>query len=153
MDITQKPILKHSLGNITGENNQTKDVNMTEVGKSPSNTLDWSQLPTIVGLSAIISGGISALINYYSIMKQSKKQREVNVIQDMLSLYSLLIYHLDKLYEIGQNAFLRSTNAQDQTIKEEELKEILKTIDSSIQTKSYLLAYDAIAKWMSLKGN
>ena len=139
-NLLQEPILDQSIG-----------VNTTQTSKSASGTINWSQLPAIVGLSAIIGGGISALINYYSNAKQAKKQREVNVIQDLLSLYSLVIFDLDKLYDYGYIAFKRSDTLRIQEEKHNELQEILKPIDSSIQSKSYLLPHDVITKWMSLK--
>ena len=119
--------------------------------ESATGGFDWNQLFTIIGLASIISGGVSAIVNFFLTMKQEKKQRQVTVIQDELNLYSIVIYQLDRLLALGPLAFVKSPDGETQRQKIEQLKEVIQTIDSEIQKKFYLMSYDAITRWTSIK--
>ena len=107
---------------------------------------DSTAIPTVlleqIGISAAVSGGISALVNYILTMRQSRKEREAAAIQEKLNLYAILIYQVKKLRNFGAKPF------QEQ--RKEDLRNDLKTIfsllESSIKDKYHLLKHDEILR-------
>ena len=114
-------------------------------------TLDWNQIGTIIGSSAIISGVVSAVVNYIITMRQLKKERKVTMLRDKLNLYSLIIYHLENIlhWYIHPPSMEGKFNLSKGI--NEIVEEYIQIVDSEIKNKFYLLNYDAASKWMDFK--
>ncbi|MDQ3969578.1 MAG: hypothetical protein M3275_14435 [Thermoproteota archaeon] len=63
-------------------------------GELSQTGIDWIQ---ILGISALVSGGVSAFLNYLLTMREFRKKSEMDLVQQKLDLYSTMIYHLDKM--------------------------------------------------------
>jgi hypothetical protein len=116
------------------------------VAESSASMLNWNQIITLFLSSAVINGGLSALINYIFNIKQSQKGREANIIQDKLNLYSILINCINRLIEIAPNSFPARTS-----LIKAEYTQIFATLDSILENKYHLLEYGAISKIMWIK--
>lgn len=114
--------------------------------ESTAITLQWNQIITIFLSSAVISGSLSAFINYLFNQRKSQKEREAIIIQDKLSLYSILIIAINRLLDIGSNAFPPTT----EYIKKE-CVEIFSTLDTVLLNKSYLLEKNAFSEYSLIK--
>lgn len=98
-------------------------------------------MASIIGVSGIISGLLSGVIYpYVSETRKSKREMKANLINDKLILYSVLLYSIDALLDIGQNAFPHDDSVQAR------VADILKTIDTALDGKFYLLKYDFLSK-------
>src|SRR5919108_5308520 len=106
----------------------------------------WNDIITLFLSSAVINGGLSALINYVFNIKQSQKGREAKIIEDKLNLYSLLINSLGRLKEIAPDAFPARTS-----LTRTEYTQIIATLDSTLASKYHLLEYVAITQIMWIK--
>jgi hypothetical protein len=116
------------------------------VAESSATMLNWNQIITLFLSSAVINGGLSALINYIFNIKKSQKEREANIIQDKLNLYSILINCLNRLIEIAPDAFPANTS-----LIKTEYTQIFIMLDSILADKYHLLEYAAISKIMWIK--
>jgi hypothetical protein len=107
---------------------------------------DTTTIPIVlleqIGISAAVSGAISAVVNYLLTMRQNRREREIAVVQEKLNLYAIFIYHVDKLIHIGGEPFQRE---RDPAL-EKELKAIFGSLESSINNKYHLLKYDEILR-------
>src|SRR5215212_7322646 len=102
--------------------------------ESTAVTISWNQILTIFLSSAVINGALSAVVNYLFNQRKSQKEREASIIQDKLSLYSILINEINRLIVIGPNAFPPAT----EYIKNE-CYEIFNVLDTALSNKSHLL--------------
>jgi hypothetical protein len=95
-----------------------------------------------VGIAAGIGGGISAFVNYILNIWKAKKDREAIVIQDKLNIYSSFIYYLDELLRIEK---INKRSKRDQ------IKKTLEGLDSTINTKYYMLNYLQLSQFNLIK--
>jgi hypothetical protein len=51
----------------------------------------------LIGISAIIGGGVSALINYLMTMRALKIKNRAALIKNKLDMYSFMIFYLDRM--------------------------------------------------------
>jgi|SRR5215211_323620 len=109
-------------------------------------TLGWNQIITIFLSSAVINGVLSAAVNYIFNQRKSQKEREASIIQDKLSLYSILINEINRLIAIGADAFPPAT----EYIKNE-CSEIFNTLDTALSNKSHLLEKGAFPDYTWIK--
>ena len=56
--------------------------------------LDWNQLGTFIALASIISGGVSAGINYLVEYRKEKEKRGADVAKEQTELHSAFIYNV-----------------------------------------------------------
>src|SRR5918994_5256592 len=109
--------------------------------------IDLTELTTfsllqLLGTSAIVSGGVSAFVNYFMTMKALKKTKVVELIENKLDLYSFIIFYFDKMRFKGEAL----KNIQNEKSEEEiyvysaneNIKEIFRPIDEKVENKYYL---------------
>jgi hypothetical protein len=101
-----------------------------------------------IGISAAVSGGISALVNHLFTMRQIKKDREAKLIQEQLNVYAIFIYHVLKLLDMGRE-FFNATQVHD--VVKNELDTIFKALDSAVIDKYYLLDHEDVLKLISIR--
>jgi hypothetical protein len=113
------------------------------------------ELLQLAGLSAIIGGAASAVVNYFLTAKESKKQRQANFIKDKLSIYSYFIFHIEKMRFKGEAIKERDGQLSDTEdhylFTAQEVKETTEAIDSKIQDQLYLLSYEILHEWVHVK--
>jgi len=168
---------------------QISQPSVGQTNKAESTVGDWiKEVGTIIGVSSVISGGISAVVNHFftkrqikaqhenamnqlqselktqhdnavaqlkiefdHTISQLKEQRQVEMIQDKLNLYSSFIYHLKKM--TTATAFRIGTEPVDQ------ITETIHEIDALLKTKFYLLSSNTntgknpIMEWMEIRGD
>jgi hypothetical protein len=120
--------------------------------------IDWIQ---ILGISALVSGGVSAALNYLLTMREFRKKTEMDLVQQKLDLYSTMIYHLDKMKYANDAinfAYFRKEQKKEKQPKRErfaytdtEWRELVKDIDSKIEDRYYLLNRRILEKWVWAK--
>lgn len=143
------------LRNITN-NNDMKPVQ--------SESIEWSQLVTLVGATGLISVVGSGIFNRYNTNKQLKEQqnnalrqldrqredaitlvkrdRQIAEIQDKLNLYAAFTFDLKVLRELMRNSACNQLDIR--------LNEIQKNIDLLIRPKFYLLGPEIIRGWLEV---
>lgn len=107
-----------------------------------------------IGLSAGVGGAVSAFMNYLMTMKEFRKKSQSELIENRLGLYSYFIFHLDEMRLRGDalQELEGITNPQEvYAYSQGELDETIKTIDSAIQDKLYLLNYEILREWVYVK--
>jgi hypothetical protein len=112
-------------------------------------SLDWDQLASTIASSAIISGGVSAVVNYFLTMRTMNKEREMRFIENRLSVYSFIIYNLDIIIQWDVNPPSRESNSS-KTIGDQ-IQEIIRSIDNELRNKFYLLDTESASTWMWIK--
>ena len=105
-------------------------------------TLNIFQLLSIFGLSGLVSGVISAIVTHFAAMRKSKSERHAGLINDKLIVYSVLIYGIERLLNIGPRAFPRGDDIEQRIV------DIFEKIHSVLEGKIYLLEYDMVSKLM-----
>ena len=116
--------------------------------------VDWGQVLSYAGLSAIVSGFVSSLINYKITIKQYKKKSQANLIEEKLRLYSFIIYHLDKMKLKGDaiQSIKGVIEPEDKLMHSgDELDKTFESVDSEIQNRLYLLNYEILKEWIFTK--
>jgi F0F1-type ATP synthase membrane subunit b/b' len=111
--------------------------------------LDWNQLVTLLGLSAIISGGVSSSINYLIERRREKEKKAADVIKEQAELYSSFIYNLMILK--GRWQSLYSYDKKEIQKAKEDIKKIKETIDPLLQSKIYLLTPGLLLTWSYMR--
>jgi hypothetical protein len=117
---------------------------------------DWGQILSLIGVSALISGIVSAIVNYFMTMREFRKKSEVQLVIEKLDLYSTIIYHLDKMrFRNNALATLENNNLtadeERYAFTNEEWKELVEDIDSKIKDRYYLLDQKILEKWVWAK--
>ena len=117
---------------------------------------DWGQILSLIGVSALISGIVSAIVNYFMTMREFRKKSEIQLVIEKLDLYSTMIYHLDKMrFRNNALATLENNNLtadeERYAFTNEEWKELVEDIDSKIKDRYYLLDQKILEKWVWAK--
>lgn len=59
-------------------------------------------VPSLIGLSAIISALVSGGLNYFINIRTFKKQNQIRSIEEKLAAYSYILFHLDRMRFKGE---------------------------------------------------
>ncbi len=114
----------------------------------------WESVFSTVGLAAIVSGSVSAVVNYVLTDREFKKQRRTGAITDKLALYSFMIFHLDKM-KLAGDALRESEGGppigDELVFDSKELESTITNIDGRLENQLYLLNYDILKEWIYLK--
>jgi hypothetical protein len=109
----------------------------------------------LIGISAIIGGGVSALINYVMTMRVLKKKNRAELIENKLDLYSFIIFYLDRMRFTGEALKKVNKDSSKQEIfgyrANENIDELFKPIEEKLQNKYYLLKQDIFQQYISVK--
>lgn len=112
-------------------------------------------LLSLLGISAIVSGSISALVNYYMTMRSSRRQNIVDLLERKLELYSFIIFYLDRMRFKGEA--LKKIN-NDDTKEEhyaysakEKFDEIIKPVEEKMENGYYLLRQDIFKEFINIQ--
>ena len=115
----------------------------------------WSQLPAFLGVSAIFSGGVSALVNYLMTMRQLKHKSTQELLERKLQLYSTIICYLDSMnFKYDALEAISKTSEQKQerfAFTREEWQQLVTDIDDKIRNNYYLLNRKLQEKWVWAK--
>jgi hypothetical protein len=129
-------------------------------GELPQTGIDWIQ---ILGISALVSGGISAFLNYLLTMRQFRKKTDMDLVQQKLDLYSTMIYHLDKMkyandaidFAYFKDQQPKQGNHQPKremfVYTDTEWRALVQDIDSKLEDRYYLLNRRILEKWVWAK--
>jgi hypothetical protein len=100
----------------------------------------------LIGISAIIGGGVSAFINYIMTMRALKKKNMAELIENKLDLYSFIIFYLDRMRFTGEALKKVTKDISKEEIfgyqANENISELFKPIEEKLQNKYYLLKQD-----------
>jgi len=110
---------------------------------------------SLLGISAIVSGIVSAFVNYVLTMRELKKKNELEILKDKLGVCSFLIFHLDEmLYRYNALESLEK-NGQDGDKKKEryafsndDWKKYVSDIDEKIKNNYFHLTKKILEKWV-----
>jgi hypothetical protein len=91
-------------------------------------SLDWDQLGSTIASSAIISAGVSVVVNYFLTMRTMKKEREMRFIENRLGVYSFIIYNLDIIIQWDVNP--PSKESKPSKTIGDQIQEIIQSIDN-----------------------
>jgi hypothetical protein len=109
----------------------------------------------LVGVSAIISGAVSALINYIMTMRAVKKKKLAEIIENKLDLYSFIIFHLDRMRFVGE--VIKKVNNEKSEVEiygysdKENINEIFRPIEEKLQNKYYLIKQEIFQQYIYVK--
>ena len=107
-------------------------------------------VPSLIGLSAIISALVSAVLNYFINIRTFKKQNQIRLIEDKLAAYSYITFHIDKMRFKGEALKKHGgdTNVEDvYGYTDKEREEIFQAINKKIEEKYFLLNQDILKEW------
>jgi hypothetical protein len=71
--------------------------------ESLATIIDWNNLGTTIGVSAIISGSVSALVNYMIAIKEFKKKTQAEILTQRLTVYAYLQFNANIFYSTFMN--------------------------------------------------
>jgi hypothetical protein len=131
---------------------QTNSTQVPTVANSQSPLLSF--FISAIGLSAIVSGLVSAIVNYFFSLKELKKKRGARFIEDRLALYSFIVFQLDKMRIAGdaiREAAGKPMNKADYVFTPSSLAETVAGIDARLETRFYLVSYDIMKEWIFVK--
>lgn len=108
---------------------------------------------SLIGLSAIVGAGVSALFNHFSTLRVARKQNQTRLIEEKLALYSYISFYLDKMRFKGDAIKERKgdTNPEEQygySATHNELEGIISLINDKIEEKYYLFRQDILKEWV-----
>ena len=126
---------------------------------------DSAQILSVLGFSAIVSGSVSAAVNYVLTIVEFRKKRKIEFqfsrLEDRLRTYSLLIYNLNLTLSYFRNINTYK-NKPDEMLKKigkryefmvHEFDKLLIEIDDTLPGKLYLLAPDIPRRWLRLRSS
>jgi hypothetical protein len=105
----------------------------------------------LVGLSAIIGAGVSAVFNYIFNLKASKKQSQIKLIEQKLALYSYVNFQLDKMRFMGDALKAKTgTDTPNDVFAylQSEGKDIFSEITERFNDEYYLFKQDFLKDWI-----
>lgn len=109
----------------------------------------------LLGTSAIVSGGISAFVNYFMTMKALKNTKVVELIENKLDLYSFIIFYLDKMRFKGEALkYIHNEKSEEEIYvysANEDINEIFRPIDEKVENKYYLLNQEIFEQYIYVK--
>jgi hypothetical protein len=108
-------------------------------------SLSPTEVAEILGLSASISGVISALVTYKLSKKLGTEERQRQAIKDRVSLYSLFIFNLMRMIE---NPEFR-TRTENPT----KIAETVKEMDDMMKDYFYTIEQILFKKWLSVRSD
>jgi hypothetical protein len=74
--------------------------------------LDWNQLAPLFGVAGVITGGVSAGINYLFERRRETGKRVAEVAREQLELYSAFLYNLRILHAAMDSLILTKMNTK-----------------------------------------
>src|SRR6266540_5429793 len=106
----------------------------------------FSTYGQLIGLSALVSGVVSTLINYWINLKDFKKNAKIESLKEKITLYSYLIFQLDKMRFMAQALKKLPGQTHDQSDTESYAypdrggkgKETFDNITRTLENKYYL---------------
>lgn len=116
-------------------------------------TINWIQLVfPAVGVSAVVGGIVSALVNYWMNIRASKKRNEMSLIEEKVHLYTFIIAHLDEMKYIDNAIALVQNKLPDPDgYSYNKWKELIQQVDDRIRKQYYLLNRQIYEKWVTVK--
>jgi hypothetical protein len=111
----------------------------------------------LIGLSALVSGGVSALVNYFINFYDFKKKAKIESLKEKIELYSYVIFQLDRMRFMAEA--MKKTKGISQDIaeggerylyREKEGQQILENITKAMEKKYHLLSQEILSKWMEV---
>lgn len=107
---------------------------------------------SLIGLSAIVGAGVSALFNYFITLRVSRKHSEIKMIEEKLDLYSYVIFHLDKMRFKGEAIKEHKGDTSGEEVyaysAENELEHVVSLINDKIKDRYYLFKQDILKQWI-----
>jgi hypothetical protein len=117
--------------------------------------LDWNQVATLIGLAGIVSGGVSAGINYVIERRKERDKIKAEVVKEQIELYSAFIYNLTILIAAWKScSILVPQPIQNKTKVEaarKYMKDITEKIDSIVANKIHFLEMTLWANWSQVR--
>jgi hypothetical protein len=118
-------------------------------------TINWIQLVfPAVGVSAVVGGVVSALVNYWMNIRASRKKSEMSLIEKKIQLYAFLISRLDEMKYIDDAIALHQGKPQDPngfSYPDRDWERIMGEIDNKIQETYFLLKRPIYKKWVAAR--
>lgn|SRR5574341_1502141 len=114
---------------------------MTVEDNAVNGAVDAVQILQLAGISAVIAGAVSALVNFVLTARESKRKRQAGFIENKLSIYSYFIFHLEKMRFKGEA--LKEMRGEDQNPEDiyaftrEELEKTVSAIEYERSTKDW----------------
>ena len=104
---------------------------------------------SLIGLSAIVGAGVSAVFNYFITLRVSRKQNQIKMVEEKLDLYSYIIFHLDKMRFKGEAIKERKGDTSGGEVyaysaTKNELEDVISLINDKIKDRYYLFKQDIL---------
>jgi hypothetical protein len=113
---------------------------LAQTNNEQSVILDWYQIIQVGGISGLVSGGGAVLFEFLIDRNKSKYERKRKAIEDIVGLYSTLIFYLDRMIE---NPEFNSAVEDPKKIKE-----TITYIDNLLKAKFYLVDASSVSFWL-----
>jgi hypothetical protein len=108
---------------------------------------------SLIGLSAIVGAGVSAVFNYFITLRVSRKQNQIRMVEEKLDLYSFIIFQLDKMRFKGEAIKEHKGDSSSEEINaysatKNELEGVISSITDKIKDRYYLFKQDILKEWV-----
>lgn len=110
----------------------------------------------LIGLSAAVSGIISAVFNYFMNQRGFKKQKKVESLNEKITLYSYMIFQLDKmrfrweaLQKLPGSKPVDESTPEQYSIRSKEDRDLFEKITEKIQDKYSLFKQETLQEWIN----
>lgn len=116
-----------------------------------------SDITNLIGLSAIISGGVSAFINYVMNFRGFKKRNNILQLEQKIALYSYLIFQLDRmrftwksLEDLGKIHKQENPEQQHYVYSSSEREQMFRDMTKRIEQDYHLFRQDLMRLWINI---
>lgn len=108
----------------------------------------------LIGLSAVVSGMVSAIVNYWMNLRSFKKQKRIDYLKEKIALYSYLIFQADKM-RFGWEAITKlpgnqSVGDTEKYLQPKDRKEVFERITSKMEDSYSLYGQEILREWVNV---
>ncbi|MGH9926668.1 MAG: hypothetical protein ACREAS_09180 [Nitrososphaera sp.] len=126
--------------------------------QAPS-AINWIQLVfPAIGVSAVVGGVVSALVNYWMNRRASRKRDKIRMIEDKIRMYAFVLYYLNELRFKFQIISSRLGKPQEEDgylyisdKNKDEWKPLVEAIDNKLREQPHLVSPQIHKKWVEVK--
>ena len=108
----------------------------------------------LIGLSAVVSGIVSALVNYRMNLKSFKKQKQIDYLREKIALYSYLIFQADKMrFEweaITKLPGNEPIDDEEKYLQPRDAEEVFKKITTKMEDSYSLYGQEILREWLNV---
>jgi hypothetical protein len=118
---------------------------VAQTNNEQSVALDWYQIIQVGGVAGLVSGGGAVLFEFFIDRSKGQSERKRKAIEDIVGLYSALIFYLDRMIENPEFSIGMEDSSKIMETKED--------IDELIKAKFHLVDARVVSHWLYFRNH